>query len=143
MKDESSREKKHRCPQGTGSLVTSVWIWFGALGGAVAWFLHLVLAYVIAEFGCVSGLGKEEWIGISVIAWLGIMVSGLMIAGALIASGAAMKSQRRWSLVHRSNQDVLGNGQEFLAKSGVISNLLFGFIILVQSIPFVFYLHGC
>jgi hypothetical protein len=40
-------------------------LWFTLWSGAVAWLLHLLLVYGIAEFGCGSGLGDRQVLGIS------------------------------------------------------------------------------
>lgn len=56
---------------GGRDVVSDLRLWFGVMGGAVAWFLHFVLAYLIAEFGCVNGWGEVHWLGLSAVAWLG------------------------------------------------------------------------
>jgi len=124
-------------------VVTEFWLWFGVLGGAIAWLLHLLLAYGIAEFGCVSSWGERHWLGISLVAWLEALLSVSMLILCLFS----------WRIARRNSQILLresGPSEQaghaarvFMARSGELSGGLFGLIIAVQSIPFVFYWNGC
>lgn len=116
-------------------------LWFALLGGAVAWTLHLLLAYAIAEFGCVAGWDEFVAVGISLVSWLLIGVSVAMTAlaaGALAVSWDAHRKSRR---VPRNSDDRAT--LDYTARFGLITNGLFLFIILVESVPIFFYRGSC
>lgn len=116
-------------------------MWYALLGGAVAWTGHLMLAYAISEFGCVAGWGHKIYLAVSVVSWMLIAMSGLMIA---LAAGALLVSHaigRRSTAVWRGPDDRAT--AEFVARFGLIANGLFLFIIVVESVPIVFYLGAC
>jgi hypothetical protein len=106
------------------------------LGGAVAWTLHLVFAYVIAEFGILSGFVERQWAGLDAVSWLLIGWSAAMLALAASAVRAA-----------GSLPDDAGHGDEtdrtvrFCAGFGRASNLVFLVIIAVQTIPIFYFLR--
>ncbi len=132
---------EYQAPLPRRSVPTDGRLWFGVLGGAIAWLLHLVLSYLIAEFGCVSGWGEHHWMGLSLVAWLGLAVSVSMVASAVVANGIATRNQKGFS--KDVDSETSSDGERFMARSGVLANRFFIVIIIVQSIPFVFYLQGC
>jgi hypothetical protein len=111
------------------------------LGGSAAWTAHLLLAYGIAEFGCVSGLGERSYNGISVVAWLEITATILATTAAASATWVANRSRR----ILRSQAQELGDpaAAEYTAKAGQITSGIFTFIILFESIPILYYLRDC
>jgi hypothetical protein len=115
-------------------------IWFGLLGGAVAWLLHLMSAYAIAEFGCVSWLGTLHWIGVSAVAWLCIGVSTFCELLALFAVLAAYRCVRS---SRSTNGDFALQSRQYAASLGLGVSILFAFAIAFESIPIVYYLQGC
>jgi heme/copper-type cytochrome/quinol oxidase subunit 2 len=119
-------------------------LWFGLLGGGVAWLGHLLSAYLIAEFGCVSGLGKRHMAGVTVVAWLILAAS----ATALLVAGAAV-----W-VAYRSRERLVAEADPAdpeddtapelsLARTGLTTSLIFLMIIAVETIPIFFYLRDC
>ena len=116
-------------------------MWTALIGGAVAWTLHLLLAYAVAEFGCVAGLGHTTWIGISIVSWMllgvSILCTLLAVASFLIANNIGRRAaDLPPDVEHRETAD-------FVARFGVIINGLFTFIIVVESIPIFFFLGRC
>src|SRR5687768_2504269 len=77
-------------------------IWFGLFGGAIAWTVHLMLAYAAAEFGCVGGLGDRDYLGFSLVAWLEV---ALTLATTLIAGAAT-------AVAHRQHRRLQGHSEE-------------------------------
>lgn len=75
-------------------LATDAWLWFGVLGGAIAWMLHLLLAYAIAEFGCVSPFHEVKRLGLSGVAWLEGLASLPMLGLAIFANIVAQRNTR-------------------------------------------------
>ena len=122
--------------------VTGLKMWFVLLGGAIAWAVHLGGAYAIAEFGCVAGWGHAP-ASVSAVSWMLIVLSAamtLLAAWALRASyRVAGRPPGRPADIGTDEHDTA----EYVARFGKIANGLFLFIIVVQSLPIVFYLGRC
>jgi hypothetical protein len=101
----------------------------------------LMLAYAIAEFGCVGGLGERTYGGISLVAWLLLALTAATALAAAIATGVAYRGHRRLQSSRRET-DVTG-AMENAAWAGVLTSGTFTFVILFESIPIVYYLSGC
>lgn len=121
-------------------------LWFGMLGGAVAWLLHLMLSYVISEFGCASRFREAHLLGITATEWLLIGVSVLMAAQAAAAALTSYRAEREL-LTCRGQQTEeggeAGSAEADFARTGRIASSLFLFIILGESLPILFFLRGC
>ena len=115
---------------------------FALLGGGVAWLAHLVLAYAIAEFGCIAGLGHVHWAGLSVVSWMLLVMTLLTLGLALAATAVAWRNRRRllreWG--HRSESH---EAEDFTARLALVSNAVFVGVIVVQSVPIFYYLREC
>lgn len=124
-------------------------LWFGVLGGAIAWLLHLLLAYGIAEFGCVSPFSETRLMGLSGVAWLEIGASLITAAVAAIAAVVAYRShpstwdQKRFEGGDHAEASAADSPRVFMAYTGVLTSALFVFIILVESLPVLYYLRDC
>jgi hypothetical protein len=117
-------------------------LWFGLLGGAVAWTLHLVFAYVIAEFGCVGRTTHQEYLGVTQVAWLELALT----AGTTLAAAAATAVAFHHNRLLRSRErteDTNVAAERNTAWVGVLTSGTFTFIIVFESIPILFFLHGC
>ena len=115
-------------------------IWFGLLGGAAAWTAHLLLAYAVAEFGCVSGFVERSYLGISIVAWLEFAVTVLTT---VIAAAAAVVAYRSCRILQSQQVDEAAAAEEYIARAGFITSGIFTFIILFESIPIFYYLRAC
>ena len=116
-------------------------LFFGALGGAVAWSAHLGLAYLVAEFGCLAGMQRYTMMGVTSIAWLVIAVSIVTLAASGAATLVAWRAHRR--LGGGTDDDEPSGADAYLAWFGVITSGLFTFVIAVQALPVLFYLSHC
>jgi hypothetical protein len=115
-------------------------LWFGLLGGGLAWLAHLLLAYFIAEFGCLAGWGEIFMFDVTAVAWAVIASSALTLVVAIAASLVAFRARKRLA----GEQCDAEPGTELeLARAGFITSSLFTFVILVQSVPVFFYLRHC
>ena len=114
-------------------------LWFGLLGGAVAWTLHLMASYVVAEFGCVMASQSGSGGGITATVVLLTIVSVVCLAGAVAATAVAYRSLSR--LRDRSADDA--DAERFMARAGLIASGLFAFIVAVESVPILFFLSRC
>jgi len=135
-------EVSERPPDHRGT-VAHAWLWVGLMGGAIAWVLHLLLAYGIAEFGCASTVGQTQWLGFSAVAWLEAIASVAMLVAAILSSVIAKRNQIAFSQAETANRLEPQDPRLFMARSGVLTSRLFVFIIAVQSLPLMFYLREC
>lgn len=119
--------------------------WFGLLGGAVAWALHLVVAYTLVEVSCQSGrLDTTIW-GVPAATFFGYAIT---VWAALTAIGAALVAFTRFGVEPRTDPvddtgapEVLGR-RRFMAYVGVAMNGVFLIAILAGGLPFLF-LRAC
>ena len=118
-------------------------LWFALLGGAVAWAGHLMIAYAIAEFGCVAGLGHRYVLGITVVSWMLLAISAAMTALAAAALLISYRIRDRGPSAPATPDPDDDPTREFVARFGLISNGLFLLTILVQSVPVFYYWGRC
>ncbi len=106
-------------------------LWFGVLGGPIAWSLHLIISYLLVRPVCWDG---------GLIA-LHIISLGLV----LTALAAAAVSWRQWRSVRESaDADMHGTGGRvgFMALFGILSGLLFAAATVVAWVP-IFLIGPC
>ncbi|MCC7420543.1 MAG: hypothetical protein IT428_09690 [Planctomycetaceae bacterium] len=116
-------------------------LWFGTLGGGFAWLGHLMGAYVISEFGCRGGLNRTSWLGMTVVAWMLVALSGAMLLMAVVSTWVARASERRLETARDDWETVRSEAD--IARAGWMASGLFSLVILVQSIPIIYYLKHC
>jgi hypothetical protein len=113
---------------------------FSIVGGGVAWTLHLLLSYVAAEFGCILGLDTSRFLGLTAVVWLLAAVTlgslGLGVWATLVSFSSRKKLRG-----HERTEDC--QGELFTATVGLIANIFFVFVILVQAIPIFYFLREC
>jgi hypothetical protein len=117
-------------------------LWFGLFGGAIAWTVHLMLAYAAAEFGCVGRLGERSYLGITLVAWLEVVLTLATTLASGMATVVAYRSHRRLRS-DAAQADAAVAAERYTAWAGVLTSGLFTFIILFESIPILYYLHNC
>lgn len=113
---------------------------FHFAGGGACWMLHLLLAYVIAEFGCLTGLGEVHFLNVTVVVWLLLLVTVLVLVLALWATVSARKTLTRKRSQGETGE---GDGEYFAARAGFWLNGFFSVVILVESVPLVYFLRAC
>jgi hypothetical protein len=116
-------------------------LWFGLLGGASAWTIHLFSAYAIAEFGCVGRLAERSYGSLSVVAWLEVALTVAMLLVAAAATAVAYRSEQRLRSLESTGQNLVADS--FTARAGLLASGIFTFVILFESIPILFYLRDC
>lgn len=109
---------------------------FALLGGAVAWTLHLLVCYAVAEFGVLSGFVEKSWAGLDAVSWLLLGWSAAMLALAALATRSATRLRETSAPDDDQRQTVA-----FCARFGRASNLTFLAIIAVQTVPIFFFLR--
>lgn len=110
-------------------------LWFGFIGGAVAWVLAGLLNVVLAWEACVSENNGSFFFtqtGVHVV--LGIVTLAMLVLA--VAAGAA--SFENWRLLSRQRDFVEAEGrprQEFMAIFGVFVSLCLGVGIVWFVLP--------
>lgn len=104
-------------------LKLSIW----AFLGGIAWMVHFLLIYALAEFGC--EINAE-----AMVRWSIILLTILLFLAGILAIYKCFK------LKSSINNEIYPSGY-FLVNFGIFSNALFSFIIAYQSIP-IFYFRG-
>lgn len=122
------------------SKVSRASLWFGLLGGAIAWTIHFLSAYAVAEFGCVGKLGQRSYGNISIVAWLELALTAVAVLVAATATAAAYQNQRR--LLASAGGAAL-EAECCTARAGLYTSAIFTFVILFESIPIFFYMRSC
>jgi hypothetical protein len=123
--------------------VSRAGLWFSLLGGAMAWLVHLLFAYGIAEFGCVGGLAGYAWRGISAVAWLLLALTAVTAVVALTAAFVGWRSRRRLGSGDEDAATGERDAPRAVAWAGLVTSGLFALTIVVESIPIFYYLQTC
>jgi hypothetical protein len=138
--------RRGRDPEGRPpGIIAMLTPWFIFLGGAAAWVLHLVLAYVIVEIACQSnrldgilfGLPMADVFGyaLTLLAGLTALVAGLL------AYGRLADDPRVEPIDDPGAHEVIGR-RRFMTYVGLLMNGLFLIAILAGGLPFLF-LRSC
>jgi hypothetical protein len=119
----AQNETEYQAPVGQFSL------WFGMLGGAGAWALHLVVNYSLVPVACSTGM--DFLLYLTIPAFSGITLLAIFLAW------------RGWAST-RGMDETNGNGQRlmvqrvrFMALSGLAMSGFFLMVILAQSVPII------
>lgn len=115
-------------------------LWFGLFGGAVAWTIHLMFAYAIAEFGCVGWSHDRLVLGLTRVAMLEILLTLVTAGAGALATFVAWKSLRQLPAEADASET---RSERSTAWIGVLTSGTFTFVILFESIPILFYLRDC
>jgi hypothetical protein len=116
-------------------------LWFGVLGGAVAWSLHTIVDWGIDETVCRSG--HTAMAGIP----LRPLLFGLALLFDVVCSLAAVVSYRHWRRLEGApatgELPALRQGRAaFMAVIGLVANLLF-LVMLLCSTSVIFVFPAC
>jgi hypothetical protein len=111
----------------TGALL----LWFAALGGAVAWAVHLTGAWATEELAC--GSGHRSVSGTSLVLVLALM-SAVPGAVALAALGVSWRAWRQTSRCRAEDGGRRIDRAHLLAVVGMSANLLFVAIIAFDAV---------
>jgi hypothetical protein len=104
--------------------VSSIWLWFGALGGPVFWALHLVLVYPLVEVACRFQTMVPLYAA-SVVLFAAVAAAGLVSWGYL----------RR---MQRHDGATAARRVRFMATVGVAFAILFMILIAGGTLPMFF-----
>lgn len=119
--------------------------WFALMGGAAAWSLHLMLIYLISEWGCVQWPPTFQWLGITVTSWL--LLAASVIAFALAAASTWVGCWRERELQKEEKEEDAPGEEDHAARFnhrlGYLMSGLFAFVIAFETIPTFYFLQGC
>jgi hypothetical protein len=107
----------------TGGLL----LWFAALGGALAWAVHLIAAWGTEELTCGSGHRSISGTSLTVVIALMSAIPGAVALAALGVSWLA------WRRIRRAGDGAHLERAGLLAVVGMAANLLFVTIIAFDA----------
>jgi hypothetical protein len=117
-------------------------LYFAFFGGGIAWTLHLILSYLLAEFACLSGADEARLLGITLIAWSLLALSAVMLAASGAAALVGWRAKRQLAALKGNRDDELDTEIHF-ARSGAIMSGIFALVIACQTLPIFYYLGSC
>jgi hypothetical protein len=112
---------------GTARLAPAA-LWFAFLGGAVAWFVHLLLAWSTVEVTCTAGHDRILGVGLR---WVAGASSLLPLLVAVAACGTAAGLRRRLSV---AEADRRTSRAHFMAEAGLWMDVLAIFMIVMGGV---------
>lgn len=116
-------------------------LWFGMFGGILAWTAHLMGAYLIGEFGCVGDKPHAMFAGLPVVTWLALGLTVLTFGAACAATWVAYRSGQKLDTDPANPDPELPKPS--LANAGLYLSGVSAFIILIESIPILYYFRDC
>lgn len=115
-------------------------LWSCLWGGGVAWLVHLLSIWLLAEFGCLGALAEPGPLDVSRVAWLVLAASALCFVAAGVATLASWRCRRHGGDAG-AGEDA--EAARFVSRYGLVANPLFMLIILAQTLPVFFHLSDC
>jgi hypothetical protein len=112
----------------TGGLL----LWYGVLGGAVAWAAHLLVAWPLDELSCAAGHERVAAVPLWQALGLAVVIPGLVTVGSLLVATLVWRRTTRASSAGDEPRAV--DRSRMLAVVGVWANLLFLTIIVLGGV---------
>jgi hypothetical protein len=110
-------------------------VWYGVLGGAVAWTVHLLAGWGMDELACAAGSDHVSAVPLAQAVGLAVVIPALLTAGSL---AVAVLVWRRTARAQPTGPDNPSYGRaRMLATLGIWANLLFLAIIVLGGIAVV------
>jgi hypothetical protein len=119
--------------------VGSAALWFGVLGGPIAWVLHMTIGYSLEEwFACSPSTSTPgEILGSSVPTW----AIAITVAFALVASAAGLVAFRCWRRSEPADGAVAGRAR-WMGMVGLMNSGLY-FLIIIGGLGPALMLQVC
>jgi hypothetical protein len=112
-------------------LVGALWMWFAAIGGAVAWAVHLFVAWGVTETACLAGHSAIAGFPVKAVVAAATVIPLLVCLSSL---GAAWWMRHQTS-PHRLDGDTERGGRaRLLSGVGLWANLLFTAVIVFDGV---------
>ena len=115
-------------PDSRARLAGGLLLWYGVLGGAVAWAVHLLVAWPLDELTCAAGSEKISAVPLWQAVGLAVVIPGLVTAGSLAVAALAWRRTARAQSA--GAHDPAFGRSRMLAVVGIWANLLFLTIIV-------------
>ncbi|MFU8871780.1 hypothetical protein [Micromonospora sp. SL4-19] len=119
-------------PDSRTRLAGGLLLWYGVLGGAVAWAVHLLAAWSMDELVCATGSQSISVLPLWQAVGLAVVVPGLVAVGSLVV--AALAWRRTAAAQAAGTTGRAYDRSRMLAVLGVWANLLFIAIIVLGGI---------
>ncbi|SIM82973.1 hypothetical protein [Micromonospora cremea] len=113
-------------------LTGGVLLWYGVLGGGVAWGVHVLAAWGLDELACAAGSDRVLAMPLGRVVGLAVIVPALVTAGSLAVAALAWRRTARAQAT--GTQDRAYGRSRMLAVVGVWVNLLFLTIIVLGGV---------
>lgn len=101
-------------------------LWFGVLGGPIAWIVHVVFGYILEDTACSPASGSEAILGIGIVPLFSMMTAVLAAVTAL----AGAVAYRCLGRMQGGTGTVAEQRARWMARAGIIVSVLF-FVIIV------------
>jgi hypothetical protein len=118
MSTSTTSERAHKA----GGLL----LWFAALGGALSWSFHVLVAWGVDEVACGGGHTTVGGVPVRVVVGAGVVLPALVTIAAL---AVAWRAWRRASAAKRGGDDPRMERTGMVALVGLCANVLFLAII--------------
>ncbi len=119
-------------PDSRARLAGGLLLWYGVLGGAIAWAVHLLVAWPMVELSCAAGSGRVATVALRPAVGLAVVIPALVTAGSLLVATLAF---RRTARAQAAGEEDRAYGRaRMLAVIGVWANLLFLTIIVLGGV---------
>jgi hypothetical protein len=107
-------------------------LWYGVLGGAVAWAVHLMAAWSMDELTCAAGSAQISALPLWQAVGLAVVIPGVTAAGSLAVAAFAWARMRQAQRAGTTD-DAYGRSR-LLAAVGIWANLFFLSIIVLGGV---------
>lgn len=107
-------------------------LWYGVLGGAVAWAVHLLAAWSLDELACAAGSDRVSGLPLWQAVGIAVVVPAVATAGSLLV--AALVWRRTAQAQSAGDEDRAIGRSRMLALVGLWANLLFLTIIVLGGV---------
>ncbi|SDZ20961.1 hypothetical protein SAMN05444365_10775 [Micromonospora pattaloongensis] len=107
-------------------------LWYGVLGGAVAWAVHVLAAWSLDELACAAGSDHVSGIPLWQALGVAVLVPALAALGSLLVAALVWQRTARARSAGTDNP-ALGRSR-MLAVVGIWANLLFLAIIVLGGV---------
>jgi len=119
-------------PDARTRLIGGLLLWYGVLGGAVAWAVHLMIAWPLDELTCAAGGENVSGVPLWQAVALAVLIPALVAVGSLLVAVLALQRTAR---AQSTGDDERAFGRSrMLAVIGIWSNLLFLTIIVLGGV---------
>ncbi|MEU2613739.1 hypothetical protein ABZ570_19435 [Micromonospora sp. NPDC007271] len=119
-------------PDSRVRLAGGLLLWYGVLGGGVAWAVHLLAAWSLDELACAAGAESISALPLWQAVGLAVVLPGLVAVGSLLVAVLAWRRTAGAQAAGTTGRAY--DRSRMLAGLGVWANLLFLAIIVLGGV---------